>query len=424
MSAHSPPQPPRLSIAPHEGVLHEASPRDYSSFMSGLRPATITPRLQPGSVCRWLVILALLAPLCMPRRSGRARPAPGGEGGGREPRVDRRLLRGADRRRSADPDGAQARRRPARPEDAPGVPPAVPRRLFRPAALCRRDGLRRRRDPPPRHPRALAARLASARLGRALPGGEVPRGGRRRGRGPALPSRRRRGRRVAEALPGGQALPRRARRSPRASRSRSRSSPTATTTASRNSGSPCARSRSAGPPSPDRAPLDLAALEDYFRQGGRLEGAQLDPGRGARALREPRPARLPGRGAGLAGRPRRRLSRGLSRRRQRRLRQPGPERRPGPRLRQLRRLPRGHPDRRSRPGGRPSLQDHLHRSRPGLAPRSAPGDPQADPEVHDQLRAGLPRRRTRRPRGPGSRPATGSTRSRSASTPTRSRASP
>jgi hypothetical protein len=31
---------------------------------------------------------------------------------------------------------------------------------------------------------------------------------------------------------------------------------------------------------PDRAPLDLTSLEDFFRQGGQLEGAQLDPGGG------------------------------------------------------------------------------------------------------------------------------------------------
>jgi len=31
---------------------------------------------------------------------------------------------------------------------------------------------------------------------------------------------------------------------------------------------------------PDRPPLDLASLEDFFRQGGQLEGGQLDPGEG------------------------------------------------------------------------------------------------------------------------------------------------
>lgn len=31
---------------------------------------------------------------------------------------------------------------------------------------------------------------------------------------------------------------------------------------------------------PDRAPLDLTSLGDFFRQGGQLEGAQLDPGEG------------------------------------------------------------------------------------------------------------------------------------------------
>jgi hypothetical protein len=41
---------------------------------------------------------------------------------------------------------------------------------------------------------------------------------------------------------------------------------------------PATVSASAFPP--DRAPLDVTALDDFFRQGGRLEGAQLDPDEG------------------------------------------------------------------------------------------------------------------------------------------------